>query len=327
MVREALYEETGPVDLVDEVAVRALLQPHIRPTTFVSSENLSAALGADVVLAVEAFQHTGAFKFRAAMAAALHATGGHLLAASSGNFGAALALAAKKTGKRCTIVMPDRSVPSKIAAVRSHGAEVDLIDTRVIPRKTRIAELERTIAGAQVISAYDDAFVIAGNASLGFEILEADKPDAIIAGIGGGGLTSGLIKARNAVGAKSEVWAAEPAAGNDAARSLRAGVLSSNDEEPDTICDGARTLSLGQRNFAILRRGLAGVVEVPDAVVEQAMRLLFQHANVKAEPTGALGVGALLVDRARFAGKRVVCVVSGGNADPALYARIVSQPA
>lgn len=322
--RDALYEETGPIDLVDEVAVRGALMPHIRPTTFVSSEPLSEALGADVLLAVEAHQHTGAFKFRAAMAAAMHATGTHLLAASSGNFGAALALAARKTGKQCTIVMPDRSVPSKIANVRDYGAVVDLIDTRVVSRKARVAELQQSTPGAQVISAYDDAFVIAGNASLGFEILEADKPDAIVAGIGGGGLTSGLIKARNALSSKAEVWAAEPAAGNDAARSLRAGVLSSNDVEPDTICDGARTISLGQRNFAILRRGLAGVVEVPDSVVEEAMRLLFFRANVKAEPTGALAVAALLVDRARFAKKRVVCVVSGGNADPTLFARVIT---
>jgi len=324
MGREALYDETGPVDLVDEVQIRAALLPHLRPTTFVASAPLSEALGADVLLAVEAFQHTGAFKFRAALAAAQNATGSHLLAASSGNFGAALALAAQKTGKRCTIVMPARSVPSKIDAVRRYGAEVDLIDTRVTPRKARVAELEKSIPGVQVISAYDDPFVIAGNASLGFEILEADQPDVIIAAVGGGGLTSGLIKARNAVASKAEVWGAEPAAGNDAARSLRAGVLSSNDGEPDTICDGARTPSLGQRNFAILRRGMAGIVEVPDAVVEEAMRLLFLRANVKAEPTGALAVAALLVDPARFAGKRVVCVVSGGNADPALFARVIA---
>jgi threonine dehydratase len=323
MGREALFEETGPVDLVDELAVRAALTPHIRPTTFVSSEPLSEALGADVLLAVEAHQHTGSFKLRAALATAQNAAGAHLVAASSGNFGAALALAARKTGKRCTIVMPDRSVPSKIDAVRRYGAEVDLIDTRVISRKARVAQLVESIPGAQAVSAYDDPFVIAGNASLGFEILEADRPAAIVAPIGGGGLTSGLIKARTTVGAKCEIFAAEPAAGNDAARSLRAGVLSANDAEPDTICDGARTISLGQRNFAILRRGLAGVIEVPDAVVEEAVRLLFLRANVKAEPTGALAVAALLVDPTRFAGKRVVCVVSGGNADPALYARIL----
>ena len=320
----AADDTTGPVDLVDEPAVWASLRPHLRPVTLVDSKPLSVALGADVLLASEAYQHTGSFKLRAAMAAALQYGGPHLLAGSSGNFGAALAYACKRLGYRCTVVMPHDSSPLKIDAVRSHGADVDLVDTRVVSRKARIAELSSTLTGVRVVSAFDDPFVIAGNASLGMEIFAVDQPDIVIAPIGGGGLCSGLVHARTQAGARAEVWAAEPAICNDAARSLRAGVISHNDHEANTLCDGARTLSLGQRNFSILRRGLAGVIEVSEERVADAVRLLSSQANVKAEPTAALSVAALLQDPARFAGKKVVCVISGGNVEPALYARLLA---
>jgi len=317
-------DTTGPVDLVDEPAVWASLRPYLRPVTLVDSKPVSAALGAEVLIASEAFQHTGSFKLRAAMAAALQYGGPHLLAGSSGNFGAALAYACKRLGIRCTIVMPHDSSTLKIDAVRGHGAEVDLVDTRVTARKERIRQLASSLPGVRVVSAFDDPFVIAGNASLGMEIFAVDQPDIVIAAVGGGGLCSGLIHARTHSGATAEMWAAEPALCNDASRSLRAGVLSHNDHEADTLCDGARTLSLGQRNFAILRRGLAGVVEVSEENVVAAVRLLSSHANLKAEPTGALSVGALLQEPARFAGKKVVCVVSGGNVSPDVYARLLA---
>src|SRR6185503_13894137 len=102
-------DDTGPVDVVDVDAVAFLIRPHLRPTTFVESDGLDDAIGARVRIASETFQHTGSFKFRAALAAALHTTADHLLTASSGNFGAALALAARRAGKRCTVVMPSQS--------------------------------------------------------------------------------------------------------------------------------------------------------------------------------------------------------------------------
>ncbi len=126
--------------------------------------------------------------------------------------------------------------------------------------------------------------------------------------------------------APSAVWGAEPLLANDAARSFRSGQIESNAQaEPPTICDGARTPSLGKHNWEVLRpgRGLEGIVEVDDGVVANAVRLLFEAANLKAEPTGALSLGAVLASPERFAGKRVACVVSGGNVDAALYAQLV----
>ncbi len=97
-----------------------------------------------------------------------------------------------------------------------------------------------------------------------------------------------------------------------------------NEAEPQTIADGARTLRLGQHNWAVLREGLAGVVEVPEEKIAEAVRLLFSLANMKAEPTGALSLGALLTEPKRFQEKRVCCVISGGNVDPAVYAKLLS---
>lgn len=317
-----MHEALSGIDL------RALwrgLRPHLRPTLFLEPERLSETLGVRLRLASETFQHTGSFKFRAALAVAQHAKTGHLLAASSGNFGAALALAARRSGKRCTIVMPATSARVKVANVAGYGAEVDLVDTATKTRAARVAELAETLGDVAVVSAYDDPFVIAGNASLGAEIFETDAPDVVVVPVGGGGLSSGIVVARDAFGAKAAILGAEPALGNDAARSLREGRLVANETEPPTICDGARTLSLGKRNFAILREGLEGIAEVDEATVERAVRILFELANLKVEPTGALAVAAVLQDPARFAGKKVTCVVSGGNVDAELYARLLGD--
>jgi len=124
-------------------------------------------------------------------------------------------------------------------------------------------------------------------------------------------------------GAKIRVLAAEPTLSNDAAQSMRAGHIVSLPDESSTIADGARVLRIGDRNWEILRQGLDGVIEVPEEQIMEGVRLLFAFANLKAEPTGALAVGAVLVDPNRFKGKRVCCVISGGNADPALYAKLV----
>src|SRR5262252_8249359 len=161
--------------LMKDVEVRSVwsrLRSSVRPTTFVESEKLNRAVGleAGVLLVSEGFQHTGSFKYRAALSVALHSTSFHLLTASSGNFGAALALAAAKTGKRCTVVMPAGSAQVKIAAVRNAGADVDLVDTGRVTRAQRVEELRRQHPEAEVISPYDDARGVAGNSSLGAEL-------------------------------------------------------------------------------------------------------------------------------------------------------------
>ncbi len=298
------------------------LKDVIRPTTFIRSSKLTDHLGLDVTIASETFQHTGSFKFRAAYNLALNVEQDAILTASSGNFGQALAYACKLTGKKCTVVMPDNSAKVKVDAVRNYGATVDLVDTARVGRLERVTQLAEQMPHAYIASAYDDEYVIEGNASLGVEL--ADKGfDVVITAVGGGGLISGLITGFRRLGKHTEIWGAEPQLGNDASRSLKAGRLIANETEPITIADGARTLSLGKLNWEIIRNSAAGIVEVPDDAIIDALKLYFLLVNLKCEPTGALSLGAILEDKERFAGKKICLVVSGGNVDAAVYSRLI----
>ena len=301
------------------------LHDAIRPTTFIKSSKLSDHLGLDITIVSETFQHTGSFKFRAAYNLALNVVNDELLTASSGNFGQALAYAAKLLGKKCTVVMPETSAQVKIDAVRSFGATVDLIDVTKVSRNERVAELSAQMPDAYFASPYDDKLVIEGNSTLGDELCEYNF-DAVVVPVGGGGLISGVISSfcRNSVG--TQVLGAEPQLGNDAARSLAAGKIVANDSEPATIADGARTVQLGRLNWELIKDGVAGIIEVPDNLTAEALRVYFGLVNLKCEPTGALSLGAVLVDRDRFTGKKICLVVSGGNVDPAVYASLLSEP-
>jgi threonine dehydratase len=301
------------------------LREMVRATTVIEAPRLSKLTGAEVTIATETFQLTGSFKFRAAFNLASQVEERKIITASSGNYGQAIAYACHILGKSCTIVMPETSARVKIDAVREYGGAVDLIDVRKISRAARVAELATENPDAYVASAYDDPLVIEGNSTLGEEIATLTRHfDSIVAPVGGGGLTSGLIKGVRAAGKQIQVIGAEPLLANDAARSLAAGHIVTNESEPQTIADGARTVSLGRHNWEIIQEGLAGIVEVPEENIKEAVRLLFSLANLKAEPTGALAVGALLTDRERFRGRSVCCVVSGGNVDAAVYSSILA---
>lgn len=286
-----------------------------RPTTFLEWDELT--------LAVETFQRTGSFKFRAAYEVARSVPHPRLLTASSGNFGQALACAARLTGKAAVVVMPETSARVKIEAVREHGARVELVDVRRISRAERVRQLAEEMPDAYVASAYDDPLVIRGNSSLGRE-LAPRQFDSILVPVGGGGLISGVLTGLPETG-RPAVWGAEPALANDAARSLREGRLLANVGEPQTLADGARTVSLGQHNWEIVRPGVAGILEVSEEGIVEALQELFRRVNLKVEPTGALAVAAYRANRERFADQRVCCVISGGNVDPDLYARLLGR--
>jgi threonine dehydratase len=296
----------------------------VRPTTFITVFNLSKILGINLTIASETFQNSGSFKFRAAYNVALNVPNKEIITASSGNFGQAMALACALTDKKCTVVMPETSAKVKIEGVKSYGATVDLVDTKKVGRSERIAQLAAENPNAYIGSAYDDMLVIDGNSTLGNELSNKGF-DIIISPIGGGGLASGIIKSLCKNGDTAKVYAAEPLLGNDAFRSLEAGKIIANEQEPDTIADGARTLSVGKLNWEILQTGLAGIVEVSDEKICEAVRLLFKEANLKVEPTGALSLGAILTQPQIFANKRVCIVVSGGNVDAEVYRTILGE--
>jgi threonine dehydratase len=295
----------------------------IRPTTLIRSAKLNEYLALDVTIAAETFQHTGSFKFRAAYNLALNVPNDEILTASSGNFGQALAYACKLLGKKCTVVMPVTSAVVKIDAVRSYGAVVDLVDTTTVGRNERVAQLAAQMPDAYFASAYDDQLVIDGNASLGDELAKLEF-DVVVSPVGGGGLSSGILTGLRRSGSTAEVYGAEPLLGNDAARSLAAGTLIRNETEPLTIADGARTISLGDLNWEIVRNGVAGIIEVPEEMIRAAVRLYFNLANLKTEPTGALSLGAVLTRPDLFRDKQICLVVSGGNVDPAVYCELIA---
>ena len=297
------------------------LPRYVRSTLLLPNAALSTQLGCDLTVVSETFQYTGSFKFRAAYNLLSSVPHQQIIAASSGNFGQAVAYASKLLGKQCIVTMPDTSAQVKIEAVQSYGGIVDLIDVREVSRIQRIHQLLAEYPEAFVAPAYDDYRVVAGNSTLGKEIFNAANFDMIVVPVGGGGLSSGLVIARDYLQAQTKIIGAEPLLGNDAARSFRSGQLLVNEQEPPTIADGARTLSLGNLNWEILRHGLSDIIEVPDEIILDALRRYFRYVNLKVEPTGALALGALLTQPAQFYGKRVCCVVSGGNVDPTVFAQ------
>ncbi len=298
----------------------------IRPTTFIESSKLRDHLGLDITIASETFQHTGSFKFRAAYNLASNVPNDSILTASSGNFGQALAYACKFLGKDCTVVMPVTSAQVKIDSVRGFGARVDLVDTTKVGRNERAVQLAAEMPEAYFASPYDDQLVIDGNASLGDE-LAAKGFDIVVVPVGGGGLISGVVQGLERSGSQTRVVGAEPRLGNDAARSVKARKLIRNEAEPMTIADGARTISLGNLNWEIIRENVTEIIEVPETAIAEALRLYFHLANLKCEPTGALSLAALISDNTKWQGKRICLVVSGGNVDASVFTKLLSQNA
>jgi threonine dehydratase len=297
----------------------------IRPTTIIEARRLVNTLGMNITLASETFQHTGSFKFRAAYNVASRVQEDLLITATSGNFGHALAYACSLLNKRCIVVVPTTSAKVKVDAIRECGGAVEFVDVRIKSRERRVKELSEQWPGAYIASAYDDLLVIEGNSTLGRELgALVNKPDVVVVPIGGGGLISGIITGLEEAGAAFSVIGAEPLEGNDAAQSLRAGEIVRNEGEPSTIADGARTISLGKHNWEIIRKSVSNIVEVPEEAILRGTRLLFELANLKVEPTGALCIGAVMTQPELFSGRSVCCVVSGGNVDPAIFANIIA---
>ncbi len=294
----------------------------IRPTFFLESEKLKSFLNLDLTIATETFQHTGSFKFRAAYNVALNAENLHIITASSGNFGQALAYACKILNKKCHVIMPETSAKVKVEAVKNYGAQVVLIDTKKIGRAERVDQLIKEFPDAYKASAYDDPLVIDGNSTLGDELSNKNF-DEIIVPVGGGGLISGTSLGLCRNGSNAKLTGAEPAMANDAAKSLQAGEIVKNEFEPNTIADGARTLSLGKHNWEIIKTGVSEITEISEEKIKEAVRLFFSLANLKVEPTGALSLGAILENTEKFKDKKICAVVSGGNVDAEIYRQIL----
>ncbi len=286
-------------------------------TPVISSAAFDDASGCRVFFKCENLQRAGSFKIRGAMNALLQVPERErergVVAFSSGNHAQGVALAAKLLGMPATIVMPENSVQSKVEATKAYGATVVNAGVTSATRDTVARQIaEKT--GAAVIPPFDDERIIAGAGTVGLEIAEEwPEVTAIVTPLGGGGLLSGTALAATSVNPSIDVFGVEPAAGNDGERSFRSGSIVTIDP-PKTIADGARTLSIGQRNFAIIRERVRDVVSVDDDLLLDVTKWAMYRTKLVIEPTGALGLAALIAGKIKPRGA-VAVVVSGGNLD------------
>jgi threonine dehydratase len=285
-------------------------------TPVLTSHTLDAMLGMQVFMKAENLQRMGAFKFRGGynsvnvLSDAERERG--VVAFSSGNHAQAVALAAQLHGCRATIVMPHDAPALKLAATRGYGAEVVLYD-RYKEDRAVIAKALVDQRGAALIPPYDHLPVMAGQGTAALELIEdVGALDALIVCAGGGGLLSGCAVAARHLLPDIAVYGAEPERGNDMQQSLRRGEIVSIDV-PRTICDGQQTQSVGVQPFAVIREMVKDVLAVPDPVVVDAMRFVFERMKVVLEPSGACALAALMHHREQFRGRRVGVTLSGGN--------------
>ncbi len=303
---------------IEEIRAAAIrLRPYLHRTPLLTSQSLSEAIGVEVRLKCENLQRAGSFKIRGAMNALLQLTEKErengVVAFSSGNHAQGVALAARLLGIKATIVMPENSVAMKVAATKAYGAEVVTAGVTSATRDTVAREIAGK-TGAAVIPPFDDWRIIAGAGTVGLEIVD-EWPDVetIVTPLGGGGLLSGVAIAATSLNTAIDVYGVEPLAGNDGQQSLRAGHIVTIDP-PSTIADGARTLAIGERNFAVIRERVRDVVSVADDVLLDAVKLAMYRTKLVIEPTGALGIAALLAGAIKPKGRTAI-VVSGGNLD------------
>ncbi len=294
-------------------------------TTVLTSAALDQHCGGHVVLKAEVFQRGGSFKFRGAynklsqLDAAQRTRG--VVAYSSGNHGAAVALAARLLGIGAVVVVPANGPAVKLAAIEGYGAELRRYD----PARESRAEVAAQIAAERsmtIVRPFDDYEVMAGQGTVGLE-LAARVPDLglVLVPVGGGGLAAGVATAVKGLIPTATVIGVEPTSAADTSLSVRAGHRVSI-AEPDTIADGLRARQPGELTFPITSRLLADVVTVSEEEIVEAMRFCFSRLKIVVEPSGAVALAALLVGLVPAATQTGV-VLSGGNVDPADFAALM----
>ena len=325
-------EPAAAVSLESLRAAARVLEGVAVRTPLIEVPDLSARVGRPVALKCELLQPVGAFKIRGAynaiarVAAAGRASG--VVTQSSGNHGQAVAFAARQFGLRAVVVMPESTPGVKAEGVRRHGGEVVFAGaTRSAEQRLRAEQIERE-EGLVMIPPFDHPDVVAGQGTCGLEILE-QRPDAdtILVPVSGGGLIAGISVAVAALAPSVRVIGVEPQGAAKLGAALAAGSPQTL-ERTESMADGLLARSIGELTFGILRRVVREAVGVTEAEIAEAVRYLHHHAGLAPEPSGAVGVAALLAGRVTpVAGGSgaIVAVVSGGNVDPDLYHRLVAE--
>jgi len=293
-------------------------------TPIVTSRALDARVGARLFFKCENLQRAGAFKFRGAYNALSRLndrqrrTG--VLAYSSGNHAQAVALAGHELSVPTTIIMPSDAPQVKIDATRGYGGDVILYDRETHSREDLAAQIASE-RGLTLVPPFDHPHIIAGQGTAALELIEdVGSLDYLIVPCGGGGLLSGCSIAAAALAPGCKAIGVEPAAGDDGTRSFKTGTLQTV-HNPNTIADGARTPSLGQITFPLIRRYVHDMVTATDDQLIATMALLAERLKLIVEPTGALGAAAVLHGIVPVEGKRVGIVLSGGNVERARFAQ------
>jgi threonine dehydratase len=302
------------------------IRPHVRRTPLLTTD-----LDGRLRLKPECFQRTGSFKVRGAFNAILRLRERDpsvrgVVTASSGNHAQAVALAARTAGLRAVILIPADANPGKVAATRALGAEVIQDGVTFANREERLSRLVAE-SGLTLVHAFDDWDVIHGQGTAALEML-ADEPrlGTIAAPVGGGGLLSGTALAARARGRRGvRVVGVEPEVADDARRTLQTGTIQRLAHAPDTIADGVRPLAIGRRSFEVMvERGcIDDIVTVSEAEIQGTLSRAWLECKLAIEPTAALPLAAFLSGRLPAGDGPVGLILSGGNADPALVARLL----
>ncbi len=302
-------------------------------TPLVESPALNARLGGRILLKPETLQRAGAFKFRGAYNRLSQLTADErqrgVVAFSSGNHAQGVALAAQLVGCPALIVMPSDSPAVKVEGTRGFGAEIRFYD-RFTEDRIAIADEIARERGCVVVPSYDDPHIIAGQGTLGIEIIEQAKAlgvtlDRVLCCVGGGGLIAGTSTAVKALSPSTQVWGVEPDGFDETRRSLISGQRETIDKDARSICDALLTPIPGELTFPINQRNLTGIVAVTDAEVAEAMRYAFSVLKLVVEPGGCVALAAALAGKIEVAEQSCAIVLSGGNVDPALFARILNR--
>ena len=315
-----------------EAAAKRLAGIAVR-TPLINAPVLDEVIGARVFLKAETLQRTGSFKFRGAYnkisSIPTDRRSAGVVAYSSGNHAQGVAAAARLLGMRATIVMPADAPRPKRERTLALGAEVVLYDRNT---EDRAAIAKKIVAerGATLVPPYDDPLIIAGQGTIGAEIVEdlarlSLKPEIVIVGASGGGLAAGI-----SLGVKSKVpsakfYAVEPEGFDDTLRSFASGKREANARMSGSICDALLSNTPGELTFPITRELIGQGTTVTDDEVSNAVRYAFHELKLVVEPGGVIGLAALLAGKIAVKGKVVVAVLSGANVDPELFGRLIAK--
>lgn len=301
-------------------------------TPLIQSPLLDERVGARVFLKAEILQRMGSFKFRGAYnrcaSLPMESRPGGVVAYSSGNHAQGVAAAAKLLGMPAVIVMPSDAPRPKRERTAALGAQVVLYD-RETEDRAAIAQRIADERGAVIVPPFDDPMVIAGQGTIGREIVEdlavlGLVPDVVVIGASGGGLAAGISMAVKAQVPDADFYTAEPDGFDDTLRSFASGHRERNTRASGTICDALMTATPGELTFPITSRLIGKGVTATDSEVETAVAFAWRELKLVVEPGGAIGLAALLAGRPNVKGKVVVAILSGGNVDPELFSRIIA---